>query len=111
MATAFSSNPAFNNVFSHLSKNAGFEDIAAMALVGAASAAYMFKGTLWDKPDPYLYKWFERPQKLMGGRAGAQQTRNVAEKLEETVSDYPFFEGSRTRISPEWVTRTLASSD
>ncbi|THW82130.1 cytochrome P450 reductase 1 [Aureobasidium pullulans] len=70
MATTFPSNPAFNNVFSHLSKNAGFEDIAAMALVGAASAAYMFKGTLWDKPDPYLYKWFERPQELMGGRAG-----------------------------------------
>lgn len=85
MTTAFTTTPTFNHVFTHLSKNAGYEDIAAMALVGAASVAYMFKGTLWDKPDPYHYKWFERPQELMGGRAGAQQTRNIAEKIEETV--------------------------
>ncbi|THX99431.1 cytochrome P450 reductase 1 [Aureobasidium pullulans] len=105
MATTFSSNPAFNNVFSHLSKNAGFEDIAAMALVGAASAAYMFKGTLWDKPDPYLYKWFERPQELMGGRAGAQQTRNIAEKLEETGADMIIFWGSQSGTAQRMANR------
>ncbi|THZ84527.1 cytochrome P450 reductase 1 [Aureobasidium pullulans] len=105
MATTFSSNPAFNNVFSHLSKNAGFEDIAAMALVGAASAAYMFKGTLWDKPDPYLYKWFERPQELMGGRAGAQQTRNIAEKLEETEADMVIFWGSQSGTAERMANR------
>ncbi|KAI5200086.1 cytochrome P450 reductase 1 [Aureobasidium subglaciale] len=96
MTTAFASAPALNNVFTHLSKNAGFEDIAAMALVGAASAAYMFKGTLWDKPDPYHYKWFERPQELMGGRAGTQQTRNIAEKIEETGADMVIFWGSQS---------------
>ncbi|THW10268.1 cytochrome P450 reductase 1 [Aureobasidium pullulans] len=105
MATTFSSTPAFNNVFSHLSKNAGFEDIAAMALVGAASAAYMFKGTLWDKPDPYLYKWFERPQELMGGRAGAQQTRNIAEKLEETGADMIIFWGSQSGTAQRMANR------
>ncbi|THW82921.1 cytochrome P450 reductase 1 [Aureobasidium pullulans] len=105
MATTFSSNPAFSNVFSHLSKNAGFEDIAAMALVGAASAAYMFKGTLWDKPDPYLYKWFERPQELMGGRAGAQQTRNIAEKLEETGADMIIFWGSQSGTAQRMANR------
>ncbi|THV96488.1 cytochrome P450 reductase 1 [Aureobasidium pullulans] len=105
MVTTFSSNPAFNNVFSHLSKNAGFEDIAAMALVGAASAAYMFKGTLWDKPDPYLYKWFERPQELMGGRAGAQQTRNIAEKLEETGADMLIFWGSQSGTAQRMANR------
>ncbi|KAI5248323.1 cytochrome P450 reductase 1 [Aureobasidium subglaciale] len=96
MTTAFASTPVLNNVFTHLSKNAGFEDIAAMALVGAASAAYMFKGTLWDKPDPYHYKWFERPQELMGARAGAQQTRNIAEKIEETGADMVIFWGSQS---------------
>ncbi|THY67301.1 cytochrome P450 reductase 1 [Aureobasidium pullulans] len=105
MATTFPSNPAFNNVFSHLSKNAGLEDIAAMALVGAASAAYMFKGTLWDKPDPYLYKWFERPQELMGGRAGAQQTRNIAEKLEETGADMIIFWGSQSGTAQRMANR------
>ncbi|THX20795.1 cytochrome P450 reductase 1 [Aureobasidium pullulans] len=105
MVTTFSSNPAFNNVFSHLSKNAGFEDIAAMALVGAASAAYMFKGTLWDKPDPYLYRWFERPQELMGGRAGAQQTRNIAEKLEETGADMIIFWGSQSGTAQRMANR------
>ncbi|CAD0038475.1 unnamed protein product [Aureobasidium pullulans] len=105
MVTTFSSNPAFNNVFSHLSKNAGFEDIAAMALVGAASAAYMFKGTLWDKPDPYLYKWFERPQELMGGRAGAQQTRSIAEKLEETGADMIIFWGSQSGTAQRMANR------
>lgn len=85
MAAGFARAP---ELFAHLSKSAGYEDMAAMALVGAASAAYMFRGTLWDKPDPYHYKWFERPQELMGGRAGAQQTRNIAEKIQETVSKF-----------------------
>ncbi|KAI4751152.1 cytochrome P450 reductase 1 [Aureobasidium sp. EXF-3400] len=105
MTTAFTNTPTLNNVLTHLSKNAGFEDIAAMALVGAASAAYMFKGTLWDKPDPYHYKWFERPQELMGGRAGAQQTRNIAEKIEETEADMVIFWGSQSGTAERMAIR------
>ncbi|KAH0011586.1 riboflavin synthase domain-like protein, partial [Aureobasidium melanogenum] len=105
MATTFTNTPTLNNVLTHLSKNAGFEDIAAMALVGAASAAYMFKGTLWDKPDPYHYKWFERPQELMGGRAGAQQTRNIAEKIEETGADMVIFWGSQSGTAERMAIR------
>lgn len=86
MATEVASGFYLNNVLARLLHGAGPEDLAMMAVLGAASTAYMSRGRLWDKPDPYQYKWFERPQEQMIGKAGAQQTRNIMEKLEETVS-------------------------
>lgn len=85
MAIGFAG-PLALNAFAHLSRNTGTEDLATMALVGVASAAYMFRSTLWDKPDPYHYKWFERPQEMMGATSCAQKTRDIAEKLDETVN-------------------------
>lgn len=87
MAAEVASGFYFHNVLTRLLNGAGPEDLAMMAVLGAASTAYMSRGRLWDKPDPYHYKWFERPQEQMGGMAGAQQTRNIKEKLEETVSE------------------------
>lgn len=86
MAAEVTSGFSFNNVLTRLLHGAGPEDLAMMAVLGAASTAYMSWGRLWDKPDPYHYKWFERPQEQLGGKLGAQQTRNIMEKLEETVS-------------------------
>lgn len=86
MATTLASGFSFNDVLTRLLHGAGPEDLAMMAILGAASTAYMSQGRLWDKPDPHHYKWFERPQEQMGSKAGAQQTRNIMEKLEDTVS-------------------------
>ena len=50
-------------------------------------SAYVSRGVVWDKQDPYNYLWYERPQLKDGDvRAIRKQTRNIAEKLEELVS-------------------------
>jgi NADPH-ferrihemoprotein reductase len=87
MAATFATGLCFTNVLTWLLHGAGPEGLAMMAVLGTASTAYMFQGRLWDKPDPHHYKWFERPQEQMGGKAVARQTRNIKEKLDETVSE------------------------
>lgn len=65
----------------------GAADYAALGVFGAVSAAYLLKGKVWDRPDPYHNLWFEKPQeKDSAGNARAKETRNIAQKLEESVS-------------------------
>lgn len=62
-------------------------DVVALAAVGVASAAYMLNGIVWNKPDPYNHIWYQRMQSRGGHAAGgAKATRNIAQKLEESVS-------------------------
>lgn len=68
-----------------LLQRASFDDVVAMAVVALLSAAYLLRGTLWDKPDPYLYKMYERPQEKMGTKGAAAITRDVAERMQQVV--------------------------
>lgn len=61
-------------------------DVVALAAVGVASAAYMLNGVAWNKPDPYDHIWYQRMEARGGAGAGAKATRNIAQKLEESVS-------------------------
>ena len=67
----------------HLSR-LSYDDYIVLPLLFLAAMYYMGKGALWDKPDTYHSKWFERPQ-LHGAHDGVktvpQRTRNIAEKL------------------------------
>lgn len=61
-------------------------DVVALAAVGVASVAYMLNGVAWNKPDPYHHIWYQRMEARGGTGAGAKTTRNIAQKLEESVS-------------------------
>ena len=76
----------------------GFADYAALAFLGGVGATYLSKGLLWDKPDPFHHLWFERPQLKNGGQAGSanKETRNIAQKLEETGKNIVVFWGSQS---------------
>lgn len=69
--------------------NAAVDDILAVAIMAILSAVYFLRGTLWDKPDPYLHKMYERPQEEMGSQGPAALTRDVAERMEQVVSATP----------------------
>lgn len=78
---------------------AGLADYAALAVVAGVSGAYISRGYLWDQPDPYAYLAYERPQLKNGGQAGAdanKQTRNIAQKLEESGKNIVVFWGSQS---------------
>ena len=62
-----------------------FDDFAAMAVLATLTVLYLFNGTLWNKPDPYLYKMYERPQQNMPGLSASKSTRDIGKKLEQTV--------------------------
>lgn len=77
----------------------GMADYAALAVIAGTSATYLSRGILWDQPDPYRHLAFERPQLKHGGQAGVnanKETRNIAQKLEETGKNIVVFWGSQS---------------
>lgn len=66
---------------------ATYSDATALAVIAAASAAYTLRKYTWDRPDPYEHIWYERPQANDAKGAATRTTRNIAERLEELVSD------------------------
>ncbi|KAJ5324424.1 hypothetical protein N7476_003024 [Penicillium atrosanguineum] len=77
----------------------GIADYAALMTIAGISAGYLSRGILWDQPDPYHHLAFERPQLKYGGQAGAnvnKETRNIAQKLEETGKNIVVFWGSQS---------------
>ncbi|KAJ5086542.1 hypothetical protein NUU61_007849 [Penicillium alfredii] len=84
---------------SQLASPTGLADYAALAVLTGAGATYMSRGILWDQPDPYAHLAFERPQLKNGGQMGAgagKETRNIAQKLEETGKNIVVFWGSQS---------------
>ena len=71
-------------------------DFITLILLTFLGAAYLLRGIVWDKPDPYYYKYFERPQQLEGGSSQQQATRNIAQKLDESKSECVVFWGSQS---------------
>ncbi|KAF4451101.1 NADPH-ferrihemoprotein reductase [Fusarium austroafricanum] len=79
-------------------------DIAALSAVGVASAAYLLRGIVWDKPDPYHHLWFER----MGSKdavSSPKATRNIAKKLEQAGKDVVIFWGSQSGTAEAFANR------
>ncbi|CAI7664880.1 unnamed protein product [Penicillium manginii] len=77
----------------------GIADYAALAVIAGISGAYISRGYLWDQPDPYAYLAYERPQLKNGGQTGAnanKETRNIAQKLEESGKNIVVFWGSQS---------------
>ncbi|EXJ89604.1 hypothetical protein A1O3_02671 [Capronia epimyces CBS 606.96] len=76
---------------------ASLDDLFLLAVLLLGGAAYLSNGVLWNKPDPYHYKWFERPQAAAVGLLAANtQTRDIALRLEETGKQAVIFWGSQS---------------
>ncbi|KAK6080334.1 NADP/FAD dependent oxidoreductase [Seiridium cupressi] len=81
-------------------------DVAALAAVGIGSAAYLLRGIVWDKPDPYAHLWYERPQFKDGFQGNSSQaTRNIAEKLEQSNRGLVIFWGSQSGTAETFANR------
>ena len=68
-------------------QSVAFDDVVAMAVLAILSAVYLVRGTLWDRPDPHLYKMYERPQEKMGSKTIAAVSRDVSERMQQMVSN------------------------
>ncbi|GKZ36454.1 hypothetical protein AbraIFM66950_007526 [Aspergillus brasiliensis] len=86
----------------------GFADYAALTLLAMIGTTYLSRGMIWDQPDPYNYLWYERPQLKMAGAAGPnahQETRNIAQKLEEADKNIVVFWGSQSGTAESFAHR------
>lgn len=75
---------SFQKVISQLPKHGSFDDFAALVALAALSVFYWVYGR--DRPDPYLYKLFEKPQENMNSLRTSKGTTDIAEKLGQIVS-------------------------
>ncbi|KAJ3940083.1 uncharacterized protein N0V96_010087 [Colletotrichum fioriniae] len=84
-------------------------DTAALAAAGLLSAAYVLRGYAWDKPDPYNYIWYEKPQQGADGNAANKKSKNIAERLEELShvqgKDVVVFWGSQSGTAEGFANR------
>lgn len=63
-------------------------DAIAAASLGALGVAYLFPKWTWNKPDPYEFIYYERPQNNDGVGGANNITRNISKRLEELVNEH-----------------------
>ncbi|KAI7479657.1 hypothetical protein D0860_06086 [Hortaea werneckii] len=92
----------FTNQFARQAK---YDDFAALAAVTAVSVAYATKGYLWARPDPYAYKLYERPQQSISTGATVQQSRDLAQRLDEENADVAILWASQSGTAERFAAR------
>ncbi|KAI9370425.1 hypothetical protein BJX61DRAFT_548950 [Aspergillus egyptiacus] len=83
-------------------------DYVALTILSLVGASYLSRGILWDQPDPYRHLLFERPQLKAGNGSAAntaQQTRNIARRLQETNASMVIFWGSQSGTAESFAHR------
>ncbi|GAB7355567.1 hypothetical protein MBLNU459_g6040t1 [Dothideomycetes sp. NU459] len=94
--------------FMNLGAPSSIADYAALGVFTAASAAYLLKGKAWDRPDPFHHVWFEKPQETdAAGNVRPKETRNIAQKLEESGKQMVIFWGSQSGTAEAFANRLV----
>lgn len=84
--------PQLQAVVSQLS----YDDYIALLLLLLGAVGYLTHGHLWAKPDPYLYKLYERPQQKFGPVVKNETSRDIARQLAQQTKDIVIFWGSQS---------------
>ncbi|CAH0051636.1 unnamed protein product [Clonostachys solani] len=74
-------------------------DCLVLVIVATASAYLYNPGKLIRQADPTIAKLFERPQLGLAGVRRVNDSRNIAEKMEETEADVVVFWGSQSGLA------------
>jgi NADPH-ferrihemoprotein reductase len=76
----------FPDLLATAQKSLNYDDVAVLSALAVGSTAYLLNGIAWNKPDPYEYMLYERPQEHLQGKRAQSATRNIFEKMENDVS-------------------------
>jgi NADPH-ferrihemoprotein reductase len=75
-----------SSLLASILQNTQEDDVAFLALIIFSGIFYTL--FIKEKPDPFHYVWFEKPQS-MDGNAKSADTRDIGVKLDESVRVYP----------------------
>lgn len=95
----------FPKSFTNLPHHVGLDDILAVTIVAAVLCTLWYLGLIWEKPDPHMYKLFERPQAYMNKTVAAAGTRDIGEKLGQIGADVVVFWGSQSGTAERMANR------
>lgn len=93
------------HTISQLPQYGSFDDFAAVAVVTTLTMLFLLRGVVWDRPDPFLHKMFERPQENMGSVKKNAETRDIREKLDAIGADIVIFWGSQSGTAERFANR------
>jgi NADPH-ferrihemoprotein reductase len=63
-----------------------YADAVALIALGLISVGYLLPSYTWNRPDPYAYIWYERPQQKECATNRVKVTKNIVQRMEELVS-------------------------
>ncbi|KAF2658340.1 cytochrome P450 reductase 2 [Lophiostoma macrostomum CBS 122681] len=99
----FRAHPSVQPILDNLKPSSPADGVAVFLFLLSA-LGYLTRGRIWDRPDPYYGKYFERPQLQDGESASRHQaSRNVAERLQEGNHDVVIFWGSQSGTSERFA--------
>lgn len=93
---------ALPRIISRLPRHGSIDDYVAMAVL---TVLYLLRGIVWDQPDPYLYKMYERPREKLGSVKANTGTRNISEKLDKIGADIVILWGSQSGTAERFAHR------
>ncbi|KAJ9654565.1 hypothetical protein H2198_006380 [Neophaeococcomyces mojaviensis] len=98
---------SFSSTFSRetLAMSLTFNDVVALLLPLLGLVTYLSHGKFWAKPDPYLYKLFEKPQEQFGVSSQNHGPKDIAQQLEEQKKDIVIFWGSQSGTAERFAQR------
>lgn len=95
----------FDKAFSSLPRHLQLDDVVAVAVVAAIVSVLWYLGLFWEKPDPHLYRLFEKPQANMTNAGATKGTRDIGEKLGQIGADIVIFWGSQSGTAERMANR------
>lgn len=85
-------------------------DVVVILLTTIFLAAFALQGKVWDRPDPYGFIYFERPQATDGVlKIDQGKTRNIAHQLDSLKKDVVVFWASQSGTSEGFAYRLSRS--
>ncbi len=98
--------PVPNSILvSRILRQAKYDEIIALLTVFLCGLAYMSKGILWERPDPYRHKLYEKPQQRASATSDVHHESDLRKRLEADRCDIAILWASQSGTAERFAVR------